>query len=1401
MLGYKNNIESVIPNYSNEMKTKEILNYIELNKYNISKEQLGAIIREIDNRIYQSEFKFKYSDKFTQLFNKILNNNGVDKAASLVLFPQQQLLLNLKNGAEGRCESLTMLMLVAKHLDHGGDFGRGKMLINNLLSAQSVINSDTYIDPNIDPDIKRSSEELISSINELNKDYNKISSTISSKDNNKHSLDYVINKLTNREVNNGNCYLQLYTSDHVITVWSKLEYNGNNFGLYDPNFGMVEFSSKSKFISYLKGFFSSNGMNAGKLYRLEKNVKNDFLFENVLNINVKSLAKIKLKNNTVENIVRNEIINYNGITIDKPNNIDIKNIINYRKKLGYLSDVNTPNIRGYYSYCNDKVSMNRKVILLLSNESNLDNHYINFSQEYHKAGYDLFIVDGSMNAEAGSKAFEYLVKNYNVDTDSILLHGHNHSGKKVVELFQLLNDRGYSPEGIILSSSNSDLISVLHKEVKLQHKTKIYISCDSKNTDENNNLIKKNLEYYGHDVKEFSFSHRDEYNSFIHVKDNQQDPIRKFSVYKSRDLELTPIGNMLVPTVGMPSADQKTLAKIANSENLIIGVRAIDNTSTALIASKEYSSKNLFIKGKSSDWGPMSGFIPVDQSLAKSSARNDVAKYNSAIQESINQGYAISVPLTLSLDRVNELKHNNILKLSNMLTEIIRVSSKIDNREYNFFLSKSKSKSNDNEYIVNYYDNGKLVPISVLGDPISKKPIIADYDLFTVMYSYNDLGKKTVIKKMMPWEEWKNSVDYEKLSPTFQEYYNDKALYDRYEGEALGLISSKVKDVKDKINIALSREPGKEMVHHGADDANPYSVINDNFPATFFVPDEILNKNLNNEKNTLKDYFIVNENNTIIIRNTKEFSDFQQLMINYGFIAPLNKQWNESAGIDLFNKDRKISHSYLEHRKILESKNNPNKYKSSLEEINNKYFDSTIKFTKSNNFDNIINTNIYQANEEIALLSSPYDHKKTIDIYLDNNDLYKKLPLSLKKDINKYRNDLDWFCEGGNKLFDYLMSSPENYLNRSDSNKLNNVFNIILELPEIKDSIYKSINVDDLNTYSNNIEKGTVFANDGILIANSNLQKIKNGTDNVFISIQGEHNAKTMTGISDRLTDQVILSPVKHFRVVKKEKINDNLYMVLEATDILITKEPVFDLYNGKLKWFAIDAHRSTINESLETKILDSHLLDIIRKINNEFIDTTIKGNIIDSIIMRKLTPEYATYRYSTEISSLLGNDKDHIAMINQIIYDPLQNKKYNQYINDKISRDELLNSFDSKVYENLSLKEKINNVRILSDAINDNPSCINILSNSSKVILSEFFSSKFDLLQGKLLRIVSSQESYKKFVSQIEKMKFYIAKEKNFEGKAIKDIIYQISEIEINKKNYKNIMTEVKKTDITIIS
>ena len=55
-------------------------------------------------------------------------------------------------------------------------------------------------------------------------------------------------------------------------------------------------------------------------------------------------------------------------------------------------------------------------------------------------------------------------------------------------------------------------------------------------------LIDRILRSFGHEVKKFSFSHREEYNNFYNCKYHQPDPVRKFSIYQSRNLTLAPIG-------------------------------------------------------------------------------------------------------------------------------------------------------------------------------------------------------------------------------------------------------------------------------------------------------------------------------------------------------------------------------------------------------------------------------------------------------------------------------------------------------------------------------------------------------------------------------------------------------------------------------------------------------------------------------------------------------------------------------------------------------------------------------------------------------------------------------------------------------------------------------------------
>ncbi|MBO1916154.1 hypothetical protein J4727_08955 [Providencia rettgeri] len=57
------------------------------------------------------------------------------------------------------------------------------------------------------------------------------------------------------------------------------------------------------------------------------------------------------------------------------------------------------------------------------------------------------------------------------------------------------------------------------------------------------------------------------------------------------------------------------------------------------------------------------------------------------------------------------------------------------------------------------------------------------------------------------------------------------------------------------MNRQLGRENGFELVHHGADDANPASVMSENFPITFsYLKPEGENK-LRGQRNQLRRIF------------------------------------------------------------------------------------------------------------------------------------------------------------------------------------------------------------------------------------------------------------------------------------------------------------------------------------------------------------------------------------------------------------------------------------------------------------------------------------------------------------------------------------------------------------------
>ncbi|EKF9659906.1 hypothetical protein O1C66_000065 [Vibrio cholerae] len=427
------------------------------------------------------------------------------------------------------------------------------------------------------------------------------------------------------------------------------------------------------------------------------------------------------------------------------------------------------------------------------------------------------------------------------------------------------------------------------------------------------------------------------------IKRKNTDPYAP-KVYQSRDFRISSKDRPDFDPdkiVGIPSTDRKVIANIADEENLVIGIRAVDPNNRSLLESGLYSSKSLLIKSKSSDWGPHAGFIPVDQKYAKASARAQVERFNQYSDNAINSGAAVPVHLSIDDKRLKELQSGDKplipeLEYSSETGMYYGVSNGVE---------LHYQKDEQGLWMVFVVENGNTTaptPLMVMGNPTSRKPMTADYDLFSVMTHISDYGAPDMFKMPEPWADWKKSIkDPEKLDPKIKELFENEDLYNKVNNMHLGIISDRVIGLKDKINDRLGRNNGMELVHHGADDANPGAVINDNFPATYFVPKQYLNDDaFGPGQGGLRDFFQVDENGAIILQNVDDFANFHQLMTNVHFTGALNTKWSENYA-QLARKNR-LSHAYLNAREQVDQLLFGNIDTAKIEFYRPKPFDETL---------------------------------------------------------------------------------------------------------------------------------------------------------------------------------------------------------------------------------------------------------------------------------------------------------------------------------------------------------------------------------------------------------------------------------------------------------------------------
>jgi hypothetical protein len=300
------------------------------------------------------------------------------------------------------------------------------------------------------------------------------------------------------------------------------------------------------------------------------------------------------------------------------------------------------------------------------------------------------------------------------------------------------------------------------------------------------------------------------------------------------------------------------LADLARKSDVVFGFRPVNSLATQLLE-QGYPTKGLNIKGKSSDWGPMAGFIPVSQEFSKITGNTkEIQKLDIEICHCINQGYAVSTPLVLNKERLDTLcKMHVIIKESTKDASELLIRAKKNNKQHIF-----TAKLSFNNQVARYTILHEGQPLHVLAKPGKDKkpaqPISADYDLLLFAVPLAKFGTKdnckpsmvagrSISDKLLQGQKYHDvETIYEKENIPISNQSNKissnslknttavtEALQDR------GIISPRLNQFILEINKVLGRADDNSIVQHGADTQNPCTVIADNYPSVIFLPERV----------------------------------------------------------------------------------------------------------------------------------------------------------------------------------------------------------------------------------------------------------------------------------------------------------------------------------------------------------------------------------------------------------------------------------------------------------------------------------------------------------------------------------------------------------------------------------
>lgn len=288
----------------------------------------------------------------------------------------------------------------------------------------------------------------------------------------------------------------------------------------------------------------------------------------------------------------------------------------------------------------------------------------------------------------------------------------------------------------------------------------------------------------------------------------------------------------VISQTGIAAEHLAPLQALAEEQQLVISFRPVEAAATGLI-SAGYPTKNFTIKGKSANWGPMAGFIPVDQFYSKlCGQKHKTELMNRKVAECLRDGHATADNLQITGSRINELVDMGLLTRHQPdKNGFITLESKSPHGHLHLFTAKPAA---DDTYAI--YVQKDDTPVRVLCSPQLNKPLTADYDLMIVAPRTEDFGSQDI-----PHNPDVSADAFAEKRPYLLRRGSTKETIRREllerEDPRLGNNTPRIAALIPQINAALFRERGKEIVHHSMDATNPFSEMGANFPVTFFLPE------------------------------------------------------------------------------------------------------------------------------------------------------------------------------------------------------------------------------------------------------------------------------------------------------------------------------------------------------------------------------------------------------------------------------------------------------------------------------------------------------------------------------------------------------------------------------------